>query len=123
MSIKYKLNKSRNNWKEKAIIRGQNLRYQCKENHRVKQERDRYKKEAGEAKKQLESELRKKSCPVCNKETPVYIVLSLFLVARVAFRSISRVLAVLGDYLGETKAPCTQTICAKKLLGYAFNSR
>ena len=32
------------------------------------------------------------------------------LVARVAFRSISRVLAVLGDYLGVTKAPCTQTI-------------
>jgi hypothetical protein len=110
VSIKSKLKKSRKNWKEKAIIRGKNLLYQRKENLRIKKERDRYKKEAREAKKQLEKERLKKTPAVCNKEELVYISLSLFLVARIGFRAISRVIAVLSDYLRVTKVPCTQTI-------------
>ena len=110
MSIKSKLKKSRKNWKEKAIIRGKNLLYQRKENHRIKKERDRYKKQAREAKKQLEKERLKKAPAVCNKEELVYIALSLFLVARIGFRAVSRVIAVLADYLGAKKVPCTQTI-------------
>ena len=110
MSIKSKLKKSRNNWKEKAIIRGKNLLYQRRENRRIKKERDRYKKQAREAKKQLEKERLKKAPAVCDKEELVYISLSLFLVARIGFRAVSRVIAVLADYLGVTKAPCTQTI-------------
>lgn len=110
MSIKSKLKKSRENWKEKAVIRGKNLRYQRKENHRIKRERDRYKKQAVEAKRQLEKELRKKASPVCNKEELIYISLSLFFVARISFRAVCRVIAVLSDYLGVKNAPCTQTI-------------
>lgn len=110
VSIKSKYKTSRDNWKEKAILRRKNLRYQRKENSRIKMERDRYKKEAKEAREQLEKE-RCKNAPVdCNKEKLVYLALSLFLVARIGFRAVSRVLAVLSDYLGITTAPCPQTI-------------
>lgn len=109
MSIKSKYKTSRDNWKEKAILRGENLRYQRKENARIKKERDRYKKEAKEA-RELKKE-RCKNAPVdCNKEKLVYLALSLFLVARIGFRAVSRVLAVLSDHLGITNVPCPQTI-------------
>ncbi len=110
MSSKSKLRKSRQDWKGKAITRGQNERYQRKENVRLKKERDRYKKEAIEAKKQLEKEVRRNAMPVCNKGDIVYISLNLFLVARIGFRAVARVLGVLSDYLGIAKAPCPQTI-------------
>ena len=110
MSIKSKLKESRDNWKGKAGTRGDNLRYLRKENRRIKQERDRYKNEAREAKNQLEKEVRRKTSPVCSKAELVYIVLSLFLDARISFRAIPRVLAVLRDYLGGIKIPSTQTI-------------
>jgi hypothetical protein len=105
-----KLRKSRKEWKKKAMTRGQSERYQRKENVRIKKERDRYKAEAREAKKGLEKRLRKNTNPVCNKKDLVYISLTLFLVARIGFRAVSRVLGVLADYLGIAKAPCTQTI-------------
>ena len=110
MSSKSKLKESRRRWQGKAITRGQGERYQRKENFRIKKERDRYKKEARETKKQLEKELRRNATPVCNKENLVYISLTLFLVARIGFRAVSRVLGVLADYLGIAKAPCPQTI-------------
>lgn len=110
MSIKSKLKKSRENWKEKAITRGKALLYQRKENHRVKKERDRYKKQARKAYKQLEKERLKKALTVCDKEKLIYISLSLFLDARIGFRAVSRVIAVLADYLGVKKAPSPQTI-------------
>ncbi|MBW1940742.1 MAG: hypothetical protein JRI32_08750 [Deltaproteobacteria bacterium] len=110
MSSKSKLKKSRKTWKGKAITRGQGERYQRKENLRIKKERDRYKQEAREAKKQLEKELLRNATPVCNKENLVYVSLKLFLVANIGFRAVSRVLGVLADYLGIAKAPCTQTI-------------
>lgn len=110
MSIKSKLKKSRENWKEKAIIRGKDLLYQRKENHRIKKERDRYKKQAREAYRQLEKERLKKAPAVCDKEKLLHISLLLFLDARIGFRAVSRVIAVLADYLGVKKAPCPQTI-------------
>jgi hypothetical protein len=110
VSIKSKLKASRKNWKEKATTRGKDLLYQRKKNSRIKRERDRYKRQAREAIKQLEKESRKNASLDCNKEKLVYIALSLFLVARISFRAVSRVFAVLADYLGITKAPCTQTI-------------
>ena len=110
MSIRSKLKQSRDKWKQKAIERGNTARYQRKENFRIKKERDKYKKEAREAKIQLEKELRKNSHHVSNKADVVYIALQLFLVARIGFRAVSRVLKVLGSYLGIAKAPCTQTI-------------
>ena len=110
MSTRSKLKQSRGNWKQKAIKRGTTARYQRKENFRIKKERDKYKKEAKEAKIRLEKELRKISHHVSNKVDVVYIALQLFLVARIGFRAVSRVLKVLGSYLGIAKPPCTQTI-------------
>jgi len=110
VSIKSKLKKSRDNWKGTAVTRGNNLRYLRKENRRIKQERDRYKKEAREAKKQLEKEVRRKTSPVFSKVELVYIVLSLFLDARISFRAIPRVLAVLKNYLGGIKISSPQTV-------------
>ena len=40
----------------------------------------------------------------------VLIALQLFLIARIGFRAVSRVLGVLGKHFGLTKAPCPQTI-------------
>ena len=110
MSTKSKLRLSRGKWKQKAIQRGSTARYLQKENFRIKKERDKYKKEAKEAKIRLEKELRKNSQHVRNKADIVYIALQLFLVARIGFRAVSRVLKVLGSYLGIAKPPCTQTI-------------
>jgi len=54
--------------------------------------------------------MRKNIPQVRNKEDLIYIALQLFLVARIGFRAVSRVIKILGSYLGVTKAPCTQTI-------------
>jgi hypothetical protein len=110
VSIKSKYKASRDNWKGKATLRGQNLRYLRKENSRIKKERDKFKKEAKEARDQVEKERRKNAPVACNKQILVYLALSLFLVARIGFRAVSRVLAVFSDFLGITKAPCPQTI-------------
>ncbi len=110
MSIKSKLRHSRDNWKEKSIELGKNVRYQRKELIRVKNERDGYKQEARQAKIQLKQEIRGNIPQVRDKENLVYLALQLFLVARIGFRAVSRVIKVLGSYLGVTKAPCTQTI-------------
>ncbi len=44
MSSEYTTRKSRNNWKAKAICRGEESRYVRRENGRVKKARDTYKK-------------------------------------------------------------------------------
>ena len=111
MSTKSKYKKSRDNWKEKAIERGKNVRYQRKENIRIKKERDRYKDEFRKLKKQLEKERQINTAPqIHNKEELVYISLLLFFAARISFRAVSRVLGILAGYLGIKKAPCPQTI-------------
>lgn len=109
MSLISKIKKSRDSWKQKAKERAKKLRYQRKENLRIKNEREHYKQLAREANKQLKKE-RKKNIPVCNKEELVHISLNLFLTARISFRAVSRVLGVLGDKLGISKAPCPQTV-------------
>ena len=75
MSTRSKLKQSRGKWKQKAIERGTTARYQRKENFRIKKERDKYKKEAKEAKIRLEKELRKNSHHLSNKVDVVYIAL------------------------------------------------
>lgn len=111
MSSLSKANKSRKQWKTKAISRGDESRYFRKENARVKGERDRYKAEAKEYKARLEQMEQQNKMPVlCTKTEVVRIALQLFLVARISFRAVSRVLGVLGHYLGLTKAPCPQTV-------------
>jgi hypothetical protein len=110
MSTKSKLQQSRNKWKEKAVERSDKERYLRKENNRIKKERDQYKKELNKIKKQIKKDSSKNISPVHDKEDLVYIALQLFLVARISFRAVSRVLDVLSGYLGLSKIPSTQTI-------------
>jgi hypothetical protein len=64
-----------------------------------------------EIKARLEVE-RKNNIPrfVNNKASLVFLALQLFLVARISFRAVSRVLSVLGQALGIPRAPSYQTI-------------
>lgn len=110
MSSMSKLRKSRDSWKKKAVERGKSERCQRKEKIRIGKERDRYKKEAREARKELERERRRRALPVCGREDVVCIALMLFLVARISFRAVSRVMGVLAGYLGTAWTPCPQTV-------------
>jgi len=110
MSSTAKLRRSRAQWKEKATARGQRERYLRKENGRLKQERDRYQRDARATRKQLERERQTRSPVIKGKEELVYVALQLFLVARISFRAVSRVLGVLCQPLGLVKVPCPQTI-------------
>ena len=111
MSVKSKLKQSRNHWKRKARERSDRERYLRRENNRIKKERDRYKNELREAEKRLEKESCKKISPAAyGKEELVYVALQLFLIARISFRAVARVLEVIGGYLGLIKTPCPQTI-------------
>jgi hypothetical protein len=111
MSRKYNLERSRDNWKDKAVARAKENRYYRRENSRIKNERDRHKMEAREARKALEQTKQQYLTPsVSDKKDLVYITLQLFLSARISFRAVSRVLRVLGKYLGVEKPPCAQTV-------------
>jgi len=108
MSEKWKLIHSRNNWKQKAIERGKKERACRKEIRRIKAERDRFKHKAEESKAELDRQ--RTQVRHSTKIELVYFAFLLFLVARIGFRAISRVLEVLGPQLGLAKAPCAQTI-------------
>lgn len=110
MSRQSKLIKSRDNWKNKAISRGEDNRYYRQELVRVKKERDRFKNEAKELQANLKT-LENPTPAVCEKGDVVFISLLLFHEARIGYRAVSRVLKVLGSiYLGIKKTPCPQTI-------------
>lgn len=111
MSLQWKLRQSRACWKGKASARGHENRSLRKELKRVKQERDRFKQEAKEAKRPLQQRAQQDQRPaVRGKVDVVLLALQLFLVARIGFRAVSRVLGVVGDYLGLRKTPCPQSI-------------
>ncbi len=103
MSTISKLKQSRNNWKGKSIRNGKKARYRKRELARIKKERGKYKKEAEEAKKLLKQITKENNLQICTKEDLIFVVLRLFLVARIGFRAISRVIEVLSDYLGIKK--------------------
>ena len=111
MSQLSKMRHSRNQWKAKAIHRGERQRSQRKENARLQA---RYQQvvntlRATEARvRQLEARLQ--GLTTRPKVEVVHVALHLFLVARVSFRAVSRVLAVLAGALGLDKAPCPQTL-------------
>jgi hypothetical protein len=111
MSAQHKLKNSRKNWKGKAIDRGDTVRYLQKENKRLKLQHQRDKKDLVEIKVRLEAE-QKNNIPrlVNNKASLVFFSLQLFLVARISFRAVSRVLSVLGSVLGIQWVPSHQTI-------------
>jgi hypothetical protein len=105
------LERSRSGWKTKAVKRGSRERYLARENRRLKRERDHHQKVAKEALAMV-AQLERHGTPpaVCAKVDLVYMALQLFLVARIGFRAVSRVLGIVGAHLGLVKAPCPQTI-------------
>ena len=111
MSQLSKVRHSRTQWKHKATQRADQNRYQRKQLARVKRERDRTTtalKEAQARLRQLESQ--SQGLVARPKVDVVFLALQLFLVARIGFRAVSRVLSLLAWALGIKKAPCPQTI-------------
>ena len=111
MSQLSKVKHSRDQWKHKAKQRGDHERYQRKQIARLNAERD----QATQALKAAQARLRQlESQPQALVARPkvdvVYLALQLFLVARISFRAVSRVLSLLAWALGIQKAPCPQTI-------------
>jgi hypothetical protein len=106
MSPETRYKRSRDNWKQKAANRAEKNRYQSKELTRVKAERDNFKKELKESQArvhQLESQAR--VVVVQNKVDLVFLALQLFVVARIGFRAVSRVLGTVMGALGIKKSP------------------
>jgi hypothetical protein len=118
MSQLSKVKHSRQQWKHKAKQRGDRERAQRKQHARITAERDRVTKAltAAQARlQQLEAQLRQleaqRQKPVAQPKVDlVLLALQLFLVARIGFRAVSRVLSLLAWALGIQKAPCPQTI-------------
>ncbi|HSX82799.1 MAG TPA: hypothetical protein VLQ80_30090 [Candidatus Saccharimonadia bacterium] len=111
MSQLSKVKYSRHQWKHKAKQRADRERYQRKQPARISAERDRTTQalQAAQARlQQLEAHLQRQvSLP---KVEVVLVSLHLFLVARIGFRAVSRVLSLLAWALGIKKAPCPQTV-------------
>jgi len=106
MSPETRYKRSRDNWKQKAACRAEKNRYQGKELARVKAERDRFKKELKEVRtrvQQLESQSR--VVVVQSKVDLVFLALQLFVVARIGFRAVSRVLGTVMGAMGIKKSP------------------
>lgn len=106
MSPETRYKRSRDNWKQKAACRAEKNRYQSKELTRVKAERDKFKKELKESRArmhQLESQGR--VIVIQSKVDVVFLALQLFVVARIGFRAVSRVLGIVMGALGLKKSP------------------
>ena len=111
MSTYAKMRKRRDNWRRKTAEVKAELSYKTREYKRIKKERGQYKEALRKAEAKLnELKQRKHPLPVCDKTSLVFLALQLFILARIGFRAISRVLAVLAPQLGLAKTPCTQTI-------------
>ena len=111
MSQLSKVKHSRHQWKHKATQRGDHNRYQRKQIVRLTAERN----QATQALKAAQTRLRQlQSQPQGLVARPqvdvVLLALQLFLVARIGFRAVCRVLSLLTWALGIKKAPCPQTI-------------
>src|SRR5260370_13554080 len=108
---------SRNQWKRKAKQGGDRERYRPNQDARNAAERNRITKalEASQARQrqleaqrgQLEAQLQEQITQP--KVEVVLITLQLFLVARIGFRAVSRVLSLLAGALGIQNAPSPPT--------------
>jgi len=106
-----KMEKSREEWKNKAVARGGENRRLRAEVNRLKNDRDKFKGEARDAKKENEALKAAAGAPILkSKPALIHVCLLLFCVAGLGFRAVSRVLGVLGSFLGLKKAPCPQTV-------------
>ena len=118
MSQLSKVKYSRNQWKHKATQRGDRERYRRKQDARNTAERERLTKalKASQAsQRQTEAQLQDLKAHLQEQITQpkvevVLVSLQLFLVARIGFRAVSRVLSLLACALGIKKAPCPQTV-------------
>src|SRR5260370_28154330 len=118
MSQFSKMQHSRNQWKHKAKQRGDRDRYQRKQIARITAEQDRSTtalKAAQARLRQLEAQLRQLEAQLQGqvarpKVAVVLGTLQLFLVARIGFRAVSRVLSLLAWALGGQNAPCPATL-------------
>jgi hypothetical protein len=111
MSPLSKVRHSRNQWKHKATQRATQDRYRRKQLARVTKERDRATQALKEAQARLRQlETHRHRLAIANKVDLVFLALELFLVARIGFRAVSRVLSLLAFALGIHNAPCPQTI-------------
>lgn len=111
MSQLSKVRQSRTQWKHKATQRADQNRYQRKQLARGTHERDRATtalKAAQAHLRQLEAQSQGRA--VQRKVDLVFLALQRFLVARIGFRAVSRVLSLLAWALGIKKAPCPQTV-------------
>jgi len=105
------LHPRREQWKQKAKQRGDPHRYQRTQIARLPAERHR----ATNALKQTQARLRQLEAgphglATLSKVDVVSLALQLFLVARISFRAVCRVLSLLASTLGINKAPCPQTV-------------
>src|SRR2546425_8094129 len=102
---------SRTQWKEKAKQRGQGERYERREKGRIKAERDELTHALNASQARVrELEARLGGLASRPKVDVVHLALQLFLEARISFRAVSRVLALLALALGIKQTPCPQTI-------------
>ncbi|HEV7736380.1 MAG TPA: hypothetical protein VGO47_03270, partial [Chlamydiales bacterium] len=109
MAALFKMKKSRDSWKSKAIQRGENQRYLRKEISRAKEKIESQNTMIHELEaKERALQAHKVSSITCKAEL-VFISLLIFLIGRISFRGVSRVLSILNQHLG-IKAPCPQTI-------------
>src|SRR5207248_4526889 len=109
MSQFSKVQHSRQQWKHKATQRGDHNRSQRKQIARLTTARNqatRALKETRAQLRQLESQSRQ--LVVRPKVDLVHWALQLFLVARIAFRAVCRVLSLLPPALGINTHPCPQ---------------
>jgi hypothetical protein len=111
MSQLSKVKHRREQWKHKATQRGDHNRYQRKQIARLTAERNR----ALTALTAAQARLRALESPPPGrvarpKVDVVLLALQLFLVARIGFRAVARVLSLLAWALGIKNAPCPQTI-------------
>ncbi len=111
MSQQSKLRQSREQWKRKAKERAEHNRYLRKELARIRQERDRSQQAHQETQERLrQQEAQAPGLVVHHKVDLVWLALRLFLEVRISFRAVSRVLQLLAEVCGITKAPCPQTV-------------
>jgi hypothetical protein len=102
---------SRTQWKHKAMQRGDHTRYQRKQIARLRAERNQARRALQETRAQLH-QLQRQSRHLAPrpKGDLVHLALQLFVLARISFRAVARVLALLAPLLGIHKPPCPQTV-------------
>lgn len=111
MSQLSKVKHSRQQWKHKAQQRGDHNRYQRKQIARLRAERNQARRALQETRAQLHQlQSQARQLAVRPKVDVVHVALQLFLVARIGFRAVARVLALLAAALGIAQPPCPQTI-------------